>query len=157
MWVRVAFTALARSSLESIRVPSRSKISSSIRLVPPGSGDGGSPLARAGHAARRLPPRPGASVADFVLHHFSLQRVAVDAELLASFRLIVLALFHGAFDHPFLQQRDRLGKKNMIADQILNEPVKFVFHASPEWAICEFPFSASLPMPSSHRHRTYES
>ena len=86
MCERVALTACARSSLESISVPSRSKISRSMstrsaapflpRLRRRASS------ACAAHADARRPTS--------YVHHFPLQRIAMNAELLGGRALVAL-------------------------------------------------------------------
>src|SRR5438067_1765183 len=133
MWVRVAFTAWARSSRESTRVPSRSKMRRSMppprrRALPFAGADG----ARDGLAA-------GVAVADAVLLHLALQRIAVDAQLFAGGALIAAALLQRVANHALLQNLDRFRQENVRFEQMLDQPVKSFFHSVsfPRRAACE--------------------
>src|SRR5512133_2212466 len=102
MCERVALTAWAKSSLESISVPSRSKISRSMLR-------GRGPLtARVAGTGRRFTPRTRARAAQFVRHHLTLQCIAMNAELLGSRALVAVIARQGALDHASFENLDGL-------------------------------------------------
>src|SRR5690242_3001671 len=116
--VRVAFTAFARSRLESIRVPSRSKMTRSMgwaRMGGPSTRFGAAPGGL--HAARWL--LAGAAIAQLVLDHFPLQRIAVDSKKLAGGATVAIGALDGARDKRLLQNLDSFFHEEAVFQQVV--------------------------------------
>src|ERR1700679_1782134 len=115
-WPRVALTACARSSLESIRVPSRSKISRSIAVT----GSLTEELRRDRFLAWTRFGANGFAFrlarAQVILGHFTLQRVAMNPQPLAGFRTVPSRALQGFFDQRSLQQLHHFFEEKTVAD-----------------------------------------
>ena len=119
-------------SLESIRVPSRSKISRSIHAV--------AAFRRARDSAR-TGLRRAFCVPKLVLRHLPLQRVAMDSQQLAGGRAVPAGALQRPFDQGLLQQLDYLFQKKPVAYQMLHQRFELLFHLIP------FPASGNARMP----------
>src|SRR5580700_1720861 len=130
MWPRVALTACARSSLESIRVPSRSKINRSISIKLAHPLERGlrcfSFLACARFTANRFAPRLARD--KMIIGHFALQRVAMNPEQLAGRRTVPSRALQGLLDQGPLQQFHHFFEKKPVAHQVVHQSFKFLFH-----------------------------
>src|SRR5579864_6983508 len=124
---RVAFTAFARSRLESISVPSRSKMTRSMgwaRMSGPSTRFGAAPGGL--HAARRL--LTGTAVAQLVLDHFPLQRIAVDSEKFAGGATVAIGALDGARDKRLLQNLDGFFHEESVFQQVVYQVFECFFH-----------------------------
>src|SRR5690348_5623448 len=134
MWIRVAFTALARSRRESTSVPSRSNMMRSI-----GGSSGHLPLASPYHADHGFAVR--LAVFELVFLHLALQGVAVNAELFAGGALVAAALLERALDHATFQEFDGLRQEYVALEKMIDQAVKSFFHA------VLFPGGVAVPPP----------
>src|SRR5215467_16140712 len=141
-WARVAFTELARSRLESISVPSRSKMTRLIqKAVESGSpGDrkqrrtlaaasGGGDLSAAPCSplpANRLSAR--ALLAQFVLDDFPLQRVAMDSEKFAGGGAVTCRALDGTRDQRLLQDLHCFLHEESVLQEVIHDRFKCFFH-----------------------------
>ena len=122
---RVAFTAWARSRRESIRVPSRSKISSGIA-----SGR----FARRARTvfapgARETGLRRGRLPSILYSHHFPLQRVAMNAEQLRGFGLIAVRRVESTRSiMPFSRISTACFEEESGVHQMVDQSVETFFH-----------------------------
>jgi hypothetical protein len=69
------------------------------------------------------------AVTEPILHHFPLQRIAMNSEKLAGDRLFAAAFFQSALDHPLLHQLDGLLQKNIAIEQMFHQNIEFLFHS----------------------------
>src|SRR6185369_13503161 len=83
---------------------------------------------------------------EFVLHHFSLQCIAMDSQQPGGRALVMFAALQCALDHALLQYLYGLLQEDAGIQQLLNHILKSVSHSSfPRWAGFESPYRSRCP------------
>jgi hypothetical protein len=67
---------------------------------------------------------------DAVEIHFALKRIAMNAQIFGSQRLIVIVSSQYGLDHTFFQNLDSLSEKEVGLQKLFNKCVKLIDHAS---------------------------
>src|ERR1017187_3039133 len=102
-------------------------------------------LARMAGAGHRFAPHARACAAHGVCHHFTLQRIAMNTELLRRGTLIAMVVLERALDHALFQDLDGLLQEESSIEQVFHQLVKSLFHflSSPPFGNLRIPFSSA--------------